>query len=76
MKINNRDLGLVTFGSLACGDVFYHHDDNTRELYMKMDTIEDSDYNQWNVVRLADGKVDEFMEKASVILVNGEYEID
>lgn len=76
MKISNRDLEFATFRNLACGDVFYHHDGNTRELYMKMDTIEDSDYNQWNVVRLADGKVDEFAESASVILVNGEYTID
>lgn len=76
MKINNRDLEFATFRNIACGDVLYRHDDNTRELYMKMDTIEDSDYNQWNVVRLADGKVDAFVESASVILVNGEYTID
>lgn len=76
MKISNRDLEFATFRNLACGDVFYHHDDNTHELYMKMDTIEDSNYSQWNIVRLADGKVDEVAESASVILVNGKYTID
>lgn len=76
MKISNRDLAFATFGNLACGDVFYRHDDKTRELYMKITAIEDSDYTQWNAVRLADGKVDEFAESASVIFVNGEYTID
>lgn len=76
MKISSRDLEFATFSNLACGDVFYHHDDETRELYMKMTAIEDSDYNQWNAVRLSDGKTDEFAESASVILVNGEYTID
>lgn len=43
---------------------------------MKMTAIEDSDYNQLNAVRLADGKADEIAANASVILVNGEYTID
>lgn len=76
MKISNRDLEFVTFRNLACGDVFYHHDDEARELYMKITAIEDSDYNQWNAVRLSDGRADEFVESAPVILVNGEFTID
>lgn len=76
MKISNRDLEFATFSNLACGDVFYHYDDNTRELYMKITAIEDSDCNQWNAVRLSDGNADEFAESASVIFVNGEYTID
>lgn len=46
MKISNRDLDFATFGNLACGDVFYHYDDITRELYMKITAIEDSGCNQ------------------------------
>lgn len=76
MKISNCDRGFATFCNIACGDVFYCYDDNTREFYMKMTAIEDSDYNQLNAVRLADGKADEIAANASVILVNGEYIID
>lgn len=75
MKISDCDLEFATFCNLACGDVFYHHDDETRELYMKMTAIEDSEYNQWNAVRLSDGKAEEFVESASVILAN-KYIID
>lgn len=76
MKISNRDLAFATFGNLANGDVFYHHDDMTRELYMKIAVMEDSGYHQWNAARLSDGEIDEFAESASVIFVNGEYTID
>lgn len=50
--------------------------DETDSIYMKISPIEDSDYKEWNAVRLCDGDVSVFNDFQEVIPINGAFEID
>ena len=73
MKIRNRDSKTVPFSDICRGDVFYYPANGGYELYLKMDDIEDSDYQIWNAVCLSNGSVEVFREDSSIVLVNGEF---
>lgn len=73
MKIRKPDSKSTSFCNIVRGEVFYYPANGGYELYMKMEDIEDSDYQTWNAVCLSNGNVESFAEDSSVVLVGGEY---
>lgn len=65
----------VEYTELVRGDCFALSDE-IDTIYMKISSIEDSDYKEWNAVRLCDGDLSAFHELQEVIPISGIFEID
>lgn len=65
----------VEYTELVRGDCFALSDE-IDTIYMKTSPVEDSDYKEWNAVRLCDGDLSTFHELQEVIPISGIFEID
>lgn len=65
----------VEYHMITRGECFALSDE-IDTIYMKISSIEDSDYKEWNAVRLCDGDLSAFHELQEVIPISGIFEID
>lgn len=76
MKIRRKSYNkTVEYHMITRGECFALSDE-IDTIYMKISSIEDSDYKEWNAVRLCDGDLSAFHELQEVIPISGIFEID
>lgn len=75
MEIRRKFNKSVEYRMINCGDCFALSDE-IDSIYMKISPVEDSDYKEWNAVRLCDGDISTFHELQEVIPISGVFEID
>ena len=75
MEIRRKFNKSVEYRMISRGDCFTLSNE-IDDIYMKISSIEDSDYREWNAVRLCDGDLSTFHELQEVIPISGIFEID
>lgn len=75
MEVRRKFNKTVYFGELPQGKCFSLNGD-LDTIYMKISPVKDSDYKEWNAVRLCDGDISTFHELQEVIPISGVFEID
>ena len=75
MEIRRKFNKSVEYRMISRGDCFTLSNE-IDDIYMKISSIEDSDYREWNAVRLCDGDLSTFHELQEVIPISGVFEID